>query len=539
MGGGAGGAGAGSAGGAVDGGPDCTVQEYRDLMVPMRDGKALAAFGRLPVDPRCQVPTVLIQTPYGKENARSLWFGDAGVNPLFASTDYAFVVEDWRGFFGSAAAKVVGTQPYGQDGYDTVEWIASQPFSDGKVGTWGVSALCVQQYRTAVLKPPHLSAAVPIFCELNTTYGQYYPGGVLRREYFAFISTYFGGGAAITGAPYRSPLWTAVESALSPSDVDTPVMLVAGWYDLYPAGSLSTWSELLASSPQSSKHRLLIGEWIHYATGGESAGGRPLTAQELQWVDSGQVVQRDSLAFFDLHLRGLSQSPAAQWQKVRYSRSGTWLAAPAWPPTGASVDYLLASTGELSVTAPAVGQLSLPYAVADPSPTLGGGTLLPSLTHGPTDQSPVSARGDAVTFKTPALSQPLDIAGHLALHLEVATDQADTDFSARLVDVQPDGGQLLLAEGIRRLKLRGSYAAPLAVVAGARYGLDIPFTADLAYRFELGHRVGLIVTSSNYPRFDRNPNTGADFVPDGGAPVNDARNTLYLDGTAKLTLPVQ
>jgi len=530
-------AGGGSAGGADSGTPpDCTRHEVREVMIPTRDAKQLAAFVRAPVDPACRLPAVLIQTPYGKDAAKALWFGDGGTEPLFASTDYAFVVEDWRGFFGSAAARVPGMQPYAEDGYDTVEWIAAQPFSDGNVGTWGVSALCQQQYRTAVQRPPHLKAAVPIFCQMNQTYDQYYPGGVLRREYYAFISTYFGA-AAVTSAPYRTLLWTVAEAALNPANVDVPMLLVAGWYDLFPSGQLGTWSQLQASSPKSADHRLMIGDWIHFATGGESAGGRALTPDELRWVDQPRQIQRDSLAFFDLHLRGRTSGPAAQWPKVRYTRSGVWQSAAAWPPPSAPRDFFLAPGGRLAPTAPDAGQQTFTYAPLDPSPTRGGGTLLPALLHGPQEQAAIAARSDAVTFESAALTQPLNIAGPLALHLEVSTNVADTDFTARLTDVSPDGGQLLIAEGVRRLKLRGSYAAPQAVAAGARYGLDVPFTSDLAYTFEAGHRVGLIVSSSNFPRFDRNPNTGADFFPDGGAPVADAMNTLYLDGAAKLTLP--
>ena len=146
--------------GEVDGqAPDCAPYRFEDVMIPMRDGNFLSAFVRRPMDEACRLPAILIQTPYNKENARTMWFDDPSGEPLFESADYAFVVVDWRGFFGSAQAAVTGTQPYGEDGYDTVEWIAAQSFSDGKVGTWGVSALCVQQYRTAVEQPPHLAAA--------------------------------------------------------------------------------------------------------------------------------------------------------------------------------------------------------------------------------------------------------------------------------------------------------------------------------------------------------------------------------------------
>lgn len=122
------------------------------------------------------------------------------------------------------------------------------------------------------------------------------------------------------------------------------------------------------------------------------------------------------------------------------------------------------------------------------------------------------------------------------MSLDVATDRADTDFAARLTDLHPDGGHLLLAEGIRRLKLRSSLSTVSAVDAGSRYTVPISFTSELAYTFKAGHCVGLIITSSNYPRFERNPNTGADDFPDAGFPAFDATNTLFLDGASRLVL---
>ena len=537
--GGGGGAGGGSGGAAGDGGvADCAQHELRDVSIPMRDGKSLAAFVRAPKDARCKLPVVLIQTPYGKDSTKGMWFSGAGNDPLFDSKDYAFVVVDWRGFFGSIAAKVPGAQPFGEDGYDTVEWAGTQPFSNGKVGMWGVSALCIQQYRTAVLKPPHLAASVPIFCSMNTTYEQYYPGGVLRREYYNFIGLYFGSGIILAN-PYRNATWVFAETVLKPQDVTAPMMVVAGWYDLHPVGSLQTWNGLVASSPAAAQHRLLIGDWIHFAIGGEVAGGRALNPQELRYVDSAKKVQTDSRDFFELHLRGLATSPASGWAAVRYVRGaeGTWESSPVWPPPGQTPrTFFLAADGGLAASAPPSGTLSLSYVSLDPSPTIGGATLQSGLLHGPTPQGAVISRPDARVFTSPLLTQPLRTRGAITVSLDIATDRADTDFAARLTDLQPDGGHLLLAEGIRRLKLRGSLGTVLSLDAGTRTTVPITFTSDLAYTFAAGHRVGLIITGSNFPRFERNPNTGADFFPDSGMPAFDANSTLFLDGTSRLVL---
>ena len=529
----------------VDGGddplPDCSQQVFDDLMIPMRDGQSLSAFVRRSSDPDCRLPTILIQTPYDKQNARTLWFDDPTGEPLFESHDYAFVVVDWRGFFGSRDAAVAGTQPHGLDGYDTVEWIATQTWSDGQVGTWGVSALCAQQYKTAVEQPPHLTAAVPIFCQANQTYDQYYPGGVLRWEYFNFIAGYYGGGDLILDHPYYDGLWWVAERQLDLSRVLVPCMVVAGWFDLFNTGTLRDFRSLQASSPADLRddHRLLVGPWIHQAAGGETQGaGGPLDAQELRYFDSDRRIQADSLAFFDLHLRDQT-SEASGWAKARWLTGGdrVWESAERWPPIGASLAvFYPAAGGLLNRDPPASDEVAFPYDPDDPSPTVGGNTLLPSLDHGPRDQAAVIARGDALSFASDPLIEVVRLRAAASVLLQVATSGADTDFAVRLTDVDPDGVHLLVGEGIARLKLRDDLGTPAVVVPGQVYSTEVILTNELAYTFEAGQRVGLIVSSSNYPRFARNPNDGQDHYLDEASSVA-VTNSLFLGAETRLVLP--
>ncbi|HOX44357.1 MAG TPA: CocE/NonD family hydrolase [Myxococcota bacterium] len=527
--------------GPDDQAPDCARHVFEDVSIPLRDGQALAAFVRRAQTPGCRLPTILIQTPYDKENARTLWLADPAGEPLFASPDYNFVVLDWRGFFGSRAAAVQGAQPYGQDGYDAVEWIAARPWSDGQVGTWGVSALCVQQWRTALERPPHLRAFVPIFCQANTTYAQYYPGGVLRQEYVDFLSAYFGMSDLILAHPYRDALWRAVEGLLELARVEAPALVVAGWWDLHNPGSLQDFEALRTLSPEAVRalHRLLIGPWIHFATGGESQGaGRQLDAQELLYVDADRRIQRDSLAFFDLHLRG-RQSEASGWAPARWltGGDGLWESAEAWPPTGAArAVFYPAPGGALAGEAPAESRLDFPCDPDDPSPSVGGCTLLPSLYHGPRDQAEVVARPDALVFVSEPLAEPLRLRATARAELEVSTSGQDADFAVRLTDVAPDGAHLLLGEGIQRLKLAGDLGAPAPVAPGQRATLTVWLANELGYTFAAGHRVGLVVSGSNYPRFARNPNSGADFYQDAASSVT-VQSSVHLGGATRLVLP--
>ncbi|GAB4305018.1 MAG: CocE/NonD family hydrolase [Myxococcota bacterium] len=522
---------------------DCSEHIFSDIMLPMRDGKELSAFIRIPVNQECKLPAILIQTPYNKENAREIWFKDYSTEPLFASMDYAFVVVDWRGFFGSKDAKIdAEAQPYGEDGYDIVEWIASQSWSSGKVGTWGVSALGRQQYITAAEQPPHLAAAAPIFAEMGNEYEMYYPGGVLRKEYLDFIGWYFGGSTTVKAHPYRDVFWKYAESLADYGKIGIPMLVVAGWFDLYNTGVINTFNSLREKSIADvrGKHKLLVGGWHHFAVGSETSGaGRPLTQEELLYYDTERIIQKESLAFFDYYLRGVENGVAGE-PPVKYFRTGEgeWAYADTWQPVGiAPKELYLTGEKNLATNAGKGEEIKLPYDPANPSPTIGGATLWWNLIHGPTDQKQVVERGDAVVFVTETLGAPLRIGGAITVSLAVKTEGKDTDFAVRLTDVDESGGHLLLDEGIQRLKLRDDLGKVSEVTANKRYEITIRMTNHLAYTFASGHRIGLIVTSSNYPRFDKNPNTGDDFFETAATPIA-VINTIICDSASKLTIPV-
>lgn len=523
----------------------CHAHVFEDVQVPLRDGKWLAGYVRRPVDPTCQLPTILVQTPYDKELLRYA-FEDGSAEPMGASRDYAAVVTDWRGMHGSAEAGDGPANPmdlpYGRDGYDTVEWIAEQSWSDGKVGLWGESALALVQYQTAVEQPPHLVAAIPICNPINAYYETYYPGGVLRKATYEWVLEEFGEGMAIVADhPTEDAVWGLVAGLLDPGAIQVPMLMMGGWYDLYNPVMWQTWEDVTAAaSPElRDQHRLLIGDWHHFlTTSGIDGDGNPLTEQELRYSDPDRFAQWAGLAFFDLHLRGL-ETDAAAWAPIRFAISGSGVveSADAWPPAGsAEASWYLAGDGRLQDDAPDDEPVSFPYDPADPSPTVGGCTLEPSLLHGPHDQAEVIARNDAVVFVTEVLEAPLEIAGRPHVVLLAQTTGADTDFAVRLTDVDEQGAHLLVAEGIRRLKFREGFTTALPVEADTPYELTVEM-GNLGYRFPAGHRVGLILTSSNYPLYDANPNTGDDFFASAEDSVG-VSNTVHVDGSSRLVLPV-
>jgi hypothetical protein len=524
--------------------PDCAEMQLEETTVPLADGKSLAATVRRPVNADCRMPTILIQTPYNKANLALAWAPTVEPGPLLGSLDYAFVVTDWRGFYGSSAAAVA--QPdYGADGYDAVEWIAEQPWSDGQVGTWGVSALGRVQYWTATKRPPHLVAGVPIFSAINNTYDEYYPGGVLRREFLDTLTGLYGG-SVVEDHPLHGFAWTYAEGLYDPADIAVPLLVVAGWYDLWNGRSFDDLADLrnLGDPAARQAHRLLAGPWHHYAIGGESAGGRMLTPEELVYSDSDFRVQAASLAWFDHWMRGIPGDvpswPVYRWfedEDPAVQGSDTWptLAMnpqdpPPWllylDPAGG-----LLEDGSLGTT------VDLAYDPDDPSPTIGGQTLQFDLLHGPQDQAEVIARSDALVFVTAPLGEDAVVRGPVQLFVGMSTTGEDTDLVARLTDVSPDGTHLLLTDGAQRLSVSEDRETRIDVVPGQRYPVRVRFTNHVAHRFPAGHRVGLIVTSSNAPRFDPNPNNGDPFYTTADASIA-VTNTLHLDALSFLSLPV-
>jgi putative CocE/NonD family hydrolase len=319
------------------------------------------------------------------------------------------------------------------------------------------------------------------------------------------------------------------------------MLVVAGWYDLDNARSFRTWDGLITTSDPAVRdhHRMLVGAWHHFAAGGETTGaGRPLTAQERVYHDGEFRIQTDSLAWFDFHLRGIDAA-VSTWAPIRYVRDGesTWEEADTWPPTDTQdLTLHLHADGSLDETPAVAEELSYPFDPADPSPTLGGQTLDFTLLHGPTDQADVLLRNDVLVFTTASLTEALRIRGPITVELAVATTGLDTDFVVRLTDVDGAGNLLLLTDGVQRLSLRDTLSAVSPVIPGLRYELTVSFTNQLAYTFAAGHRLGLLVSSSSHPRFERNPGNGFSFYTDPSAAVA-VTNTLYLDGVSRLILP--
>ena len=502
------------------------------IEIPMRDGQRLAADLYLPAaEPEGKFPTVLIQTPYNRAAYAKPGNEHAG-RALLDREHYVYVILDWRGFYGSkAAGSAAGGRARGQDGFDAVEWIARQAWSDGKVGTWGASALGQVQYYTAAAGPPHLVCCVPVVAGYGQSYDGFYHGGVFRKAYADNMKLVGWGAIAqfAEGHPLCDGLWKLAERAPDYGKLDVPMLVLTGWSDHGTDGTIATFRRLRAEGgPKARKEtRLVVGPWGHCDVDGGSVG-------ELKFPEAGGAAARAATQFFDYWLRGLKDNGFEKAPVVRWYQTGAnhWREAPDWPPHGVAERQLyLGADGRLAEMKPdgEAAADELKYDPADPSPTVGGTNFSlrvlgarGSVAAGPFDQrAKVESRKDCLVYTAAPLERELALAGNAKARLFVATDRADTDFAVRLCDVWPDGRSMLVTDGIRRLSLRDSLEKRSAVKPGevCELAVELPVAA---HAFLQGHRIRVIVTGSNYPRFERNPNNGkSEFQADEALAATD------------------
>lgn len=508
--------------------------EIVPAQIPMSDGAKLAADIYLPQTDG-PFPVILIQTPYDKSRFNpgliEAMKGNKDDFGFFKTSDYAVVVVDWRGKYASRDAPPGRAGQNGLDGYDCVEWVARQPWCNGKVGTWGSSALGNIQYQTAARKPPHLTAIMPRVADYSNSYDKYYTGGVLRKEYLDAMAL-IGWGAIsqqVQAHPFDDGFYDRIDY-INPKEVEVPMLLVGGWFDIHDL--TRTFSDFMAygNTAIRKEFRLLIGPFTHEGVAKDEPQG------QLAFPDAGGFAREEQRKFFDRWLRGAGSSGSAP--RVTYYQTGLneWRFTEVWPPSGAaSTPWYLQAGGGLKPSLPAnSGPDRFVSDPKNPVPTIGGNNLNRwTLIAGPADQSKrVETHPDVLVYTSETLTDNLSIAGDIEVRLFVSSDSEDTDVAIRLTDVYPDGRSMLIRDSIQRMSLLKSFKAGQYLVPGQVYQVTIKAPA-VAYTFLKGHKVRLIVSGSNYPRYALNTNSRQ------GLP-KAATNLLYHDPErpSALMLPV-
>lgn len=513
--------------------------------VAMRDGALLKTDVYLPEGGTPPFPVVLIRSPYPRA-------AGAGETKKYLPHGYAVVIQSVRGTDGSQGV-FSGFLDDGwgknKDGVDTVQWLLAQPWCNGKIGGVGYSApgntQSLLSAATRDLACQSIEAAATDFY-----FDLAYPGGVWRREQNDAWLGLFGedGKKArelMRSHPTYDEFWKKLDVAGRARRVNAPGLFVGSWFDIFRDGTLRGYSarQTKGAGTARGKQMLIMKPTAHGDFPKDMAFSFPENVFDLK-------VSEQRLNLFDYWLKG-DRSALSGTPRVWYYTIGDdgdpdapgmeWRSATRWPPfPPKQAAWYLA--GHNLVNAPLDGNevvRAFRYDPADPCPTVGGANL--TIPAGPLDQRPVSGRPDVLSFAGPALAEPLEVTGAAHVRLFVSTDAPDTDFVAKLVDIYPSGDdrEILVMDAIRRLKFRKGFAKPAKPMTPGRV-VEVSFElGTTSWIFNKGHRIGLQITSSNYPRFEKNPNTGDDFPDEGKLRVANNRVHMSREYDSALMLPVR
>lgn len=518
-----------------------SARNYIAMNIPVRDGAVLAA-DLYAMDSTIAKPVIFIQTPYNKNPYRiavQLPNAESGNFP-FDTLHYNYVILDWRGFYSSTAAAKAGYDR-GLDGFDAIEWIAKQTWCTGKVGAWGGSALGVIQFQTAKHRPPHLVCAVPFIADYKTQYSDYFPGGCFLEEHYNQIDSLgFGGSSLALAHPDYDIYWKAAELISDyPDSINVPLLMMTGWFDHLPDDVIRAFEDLRARSDASvrDKHKLIIGPWLHTEVGLLKQG-------ILEYSEAVGVPGIRSLEFFDHYLRGIDNGLVDE-PTLAYFDLGThfWYGGEKlWNTAAAETDTLrlyLTPFGNFGSRPDALTWKTYSYDPDNFSPSIGSSTFSPYLLHGPQDLSQtIEKRNDVLTYSTDVLTTNIVVRGAIVVKFFVSSDRTDTDFGVRLCDVYPDGRSVIITDAMKRLRFRGGYETEELATPDQKYEISVELR-NLAMTFPIGHQLRIDITSSNYPRFNLNPNSGKTLYKP--ADTLTASNTVYVGGgwASFMLIPVE
>ncbi len=514
-----------------------------DTKIPMRDGVELAADLYLPYG-EDRVPTVLMRTAFDRAEERAK-------GRFLASQGYACVVQNFRGRYGSDGI----SEPFhreGADGYDTLEWIARQPWSNGKVGMAGGSYMGMAQWYVSTLDSEHLTCMVPRIAACDHVADALAPGGAFQLTWSMMVAQH----GIITGRtletrvykswterfrilplvewaervgynlPYwrdwiQRPLdddyWASLNVDGQWHKIKAPAMMMNGWYDVHAASAFVhfTGMQRYGGSPEARHSKLIMGPWLHGSTVGSQTGDVDFGLHSA--VDPGTV----ELRWFDYWLKGIDNGVLDEPPLSLFIMGiNQWRSEYEWPLARTEwQQWYLHSDGSAN-TARGDGTLSPSVPLEEPADHFvydpeypvqtGGGCSFDNpeiYAGGPHDQRPIEMRADVLCYTSEPLEADLEVTGPIELVLFAVTDGLDTDWTAKLVDVSLTGYAKILCDGIIRARYREGFGNPTLLVPHQvyRYEIEVGVTGNV---FRKGHRIRLEISSSNFPRFDRNPNTG-------------------------------
>lgn len=502
------------------------------IKIPMRDGTELPTDIYLPKnaegkDLECKAPCVLMRSPTGRQAKTAkeyLYLTESG---------YVVVIQDTR----SALDKEGRTLPYSsdgwtlhQDGFDTVEWLSKSEYTNGSIGTVGVSAMGITQMLMAPTAPAGLKCQYIRMAAASLYHDAIYPGGQLLKSQ---VEGWLGVAAHdpkvrnfICCQPNYSAFWSHFDTRAVADRVKSAGLHYGGWYDIFVQGTIDGFTSRQERGGEGAKgkQKLVIGPYTHSWPQSNALGdfdmpktayAPPVDISAKQWLDH--------------HLKGVANN-IAELPPVTYyvmgpfdgspSSGNIWRHAESWPVPAKAIPFYLTNQMSLSEEiSPIEKNFTYQHKTDDPTPTVGGRNLF--LESGPKDQRLIEQRKDVIVFTTEPLTEDLEVTGRIIANLHVSSDLTDTDFAVRLTDVYPDGRSILIADGLTRMGLPPKKPGEINQVDVDLWSTSIVFTK--------GHRIRISITSSNYPRFEKSTHT-----------QTVANNTIHTGSQhpSKITLPV-
>lgn len=517
----------------------------QQVMIPMRDGVRLSAY--LYVPPGAGPWPVVYQQRYADIRGQSTRQAMARL----AAAGYVVAMENFRGTHASEGTWV-GYRALGwgmqQDGYDTVEWLAAQPWSTGKVGTFGSSQGGFAQNFLAVTQPPHLVCQYMIDTGLSLFHEGYRIGGTTRPERFRklgdvcrepadnqrLLETWFA-------HPDYDAYWEAEDCSRHFDRMNVPCFTIGSWYDFMCRGSVDSFvGRQHHGGPQSrGVQQLLIGPWLHGGSKNTNRVGELVYPENARFDNEAHMVR-----WFDHYLKGAANG-AEHDPTVRYYVMGAvgeteapgnqWREAADWPPAAADTGYYMHSGGRLALEPPSDANSSTGF-LADPDhPAQIPGTAFP----GARDARGYESQAEVRTFTSEPLAEPVEWTGLVRAELFVSSSAKDTDFIVRISDVYPDGRSLLILDYVRRARYRDGYTQEKLLTPGE----IVPVSFDIGWLsqiFHRGHRIRVTVASTGAPFYEPNPNTGEALTLEPPARGVVAQNAVYHEAAhrSRIVAPI-
>ena len=542
----------------------------KDVPITMRDGVRLYANVYRP-QAEGKFPVIVIRLPYGKDE---YYCKMPAIGKFWAKKGYAAVIQDVRGKFTSEGS----FDPFVNevaDGYDTIDWAAKQPWSDGNVGVMGESYYGYTTWAAAVSQHPNLKCIAPANINMDVYSSAFRQGAfdlqlmgdwaigmdartyqnALRLDHWYLPLIGMDDAAGIPSYnykrlvthPYGGGPWDGINLNGWYDQISIPILHLGGWYDVFLNGTIHDWQEIRsarAALPSAAPQWLVLGPWDH-----ESTTDKTHRIGQLDIGDKSATTQWDvRQAFFDWCLKGMeTELVAGPKVQIFVVGDNDWRFENEWPLARTQyTDYYLHGSGAAN-TVQGDGSLSpIPpgdepadqYTYDPQNPVqYATGVDYWSLAKEMQDRATVEKRNDVLVYTTAALSEDVEITGPISATLYASSSAPDTDFTVALVDVSPDGSTHLIQEGIIRASFRDGVDLRSPIEPGKVYEYVLDLWAT-SYVVKAGHRLRVEVSSSNFDRYDRNPNTGNDFGL--SAETVPATQTIYhsAEYPSRITLPV-